>query len=269
MKCRAAKSQFSAYMEADLSEAARIRVAGHLEKCERCARELEAVKKTVTLLRWIPQIEAEPDFTAQVMQRVRVAEERPTLASRLHGWWEGLALELPWRGFELPMPALASAGSVGLVAGVLMTLRLVGVGVPVAENGAVANELASTPAVQTMQSSGNSAVTPVVAGGQGSRGRWIGPSMPAYSGARQQSPTYPTQSVAYGGSRSMPSVPFAGSGNRGGGQISVEWLDGLAGPVSVREVEYVIRHVVIQSRQVGEQQVPDWVRVESGDLVTF
>jgi hypothetical protein len=243
-------------MEAELSEAERKRVSDHLERCPRCARDLEAMRKTVTLLRWIPPIEVEEDFTAQVMARVRAEQARLTPLAQVRAWWQSVSLELPWRGLELPVPALASAGGLGLVAGVLMTLQLIGLPASMVDGQQAPSELATAaPAIAPAMSSpgaasGGTAAVPVAT----TFGRYQQPVAQGYSPVRQSVTPFGWQPA-----HSPQVTPFAGSG----GNL-------VEGPPSVISVEYVIKRVHVRPGQSEPQlpQLPAGVHVENG-IATF
>lgn len=274
MNCRATKSLFSAFMEGELSEADRRRMNEHLERCERCSRDLEALRKTVTLLRWIPPIEADQGFTQSVMARVRAEEARPSLGERLGAWWEGVTAVNPWRGLELPAPAMAAAGVVGLVVGVLMTVQLVGTPVTMVDATRGAGELASRP-----QMVGAPVVGTAVTGAAPTATMPVG---------YQRGPQTQTPSVGSGssasiydvlrrrvGQQSMPPAQTAGgSGFTGDGRY-YEWQqqihqDRIEGPEAVIAVEYVLERVRFEPRQTGQgvRQLPAGLHTENG-LLTF
>lgn len=293
MNCRATKKQFSAYLEAELSEAGRRCVAAHLERCERCARELEAFRKTMTLLRWIPPVEADDAFTRRVVLQARADAGRMTPALWLRSWWESLQLQAPWRGLDLPVPALASAGGLGLAAGVLLTLRLIGLPATAAEsaNPPVPDPLASKPGVVETTTAhlapqpGAAATLHGAALAAGSTRPDVGGRADAARPAGYAAATdpwvarrsvqdivasYVGRAQAWSGSGALRSLAQRSSR----GAYAVPWQSGAAagqrveGPAPVTVVEYVLRRVRIQPRSTPARELPAGLHVENG-YVTF
>ncbi|MGD8394373.1 MAG: anti-sigma factor [Candidatus Eiseniibacteriota bacterium] len=287
MSCRATRSNFSAYIESELSEADRRRVREHLEICADCARELEALKKTMTLLRWIPPVEASDGFATEVMVRVRaerMARPRVSVWERLVGWWERVRPAMPWDGLELPVPALASAGALGLVAGVLLTLQLLGMPVGVADTPQLPGELAALGGAATTAPPGptagrNDAALVATSGPaqterqafrsdlRGTDAVWMR-DVPAGLATRDAVGRVAADDRlgVYGpddGTRDYGLYGWSGPGYAG---------QQLEGPAPVAVVEYVLQRVHYpQPRQPGAQgvpQLPVGLRVENG-YVTF
>lgn len=76
MKCRQAKKLLSPYIDDELSDAERAALEEHLESCEACRSELEALKKISESLRGIyREVKAPPDFVDKLMKRIQELEE--------------------------------------------------------------------------------------------------------------------------------------------------------------------------------------------------
>jgi anti-sigma factor RsiW len=295
MSCRATRGNFSAYIESELSESERRRVREHLDHCASCARELEAFKKTMTLLRWIPPVEASEGFAAEVMVRVRAeraARPRASAWERALAWWERVRPAMPWDGLELPVPALASAGALGLVAGVILTLELVGMPTGVADAPQLPGELATLTGIAGGAAGDGAAMARDGGSGSDASGReaLVANARPAGNGRQpfrsDLQPAYPPW--AYG----APRVTAQGYGARMQADGRVDygndrgaldysrrgWSDTgysapqLEGPAPVAVVEYVLERLhEYQQRQPVAQDVPQLpvgLHIENG-YVTF
>src|SRR5262245_11227445 len=102
MNCAKARSNFSAYVEQELSESDRRAVSTHLARCEDCSRDLFAMQKAVNLLRWVPKVDARPGF-----------EDR--LSERLHAKADEPAVSWPWLERWRELSASLAAGTRGLL----------------------------------------------------------------------------------------------------------------------------------------------------------
>ncbi|MGI9951973.1 zf-HC2 domain-containing protein [Moorellaceae bacterium AZ2] len=76
MKCRQAKKLLSPYIDNELSDAERAALEEHLNCCDACRLELEALKRISEGLKEIYQeVKAPPDFVDKVMKRIQELEE--------------------------------------------------------------------------------------------------------------------------------------------------------------------------------------------------
>ncbi len=117
MNCRHAQANFSGYLEQELSEEERRRVAAHLARCPRCSTAMFAMQKAMNLVRWVPRVEGSPEFEERLMQRIAAEAKqdhprgrwRDVIASFAE-WWDELAA-------AVMMPAPAGALVVALLVG--------------------------------------------------------------------------------------------------------------------------------------------------------
>jgi hypothetical protein len=100
------QGRLSAYLDGDVTPRERARLEGHLAECAACAAELQALRRTVDLLRRLPAPEPPSYFADRVLSAVRAAPSRPPLAERLHGLASGLL-----RGAWLAPLAAAAVGA--------------------------------------------------------------------------------------------------------------------------------------------------------------
>ena len=110
MNCANARANFSAYVEHELSEQERRQTAAHLGRCPSCSRDLFAMQKAMSLIRWVPRADARPGFEDRLYARLR-SEREVTPASR---WWPrfaefGVGLRQLWAESWAPAPAMAVA----------------------------------------------------------------------------------------------------------------------------------------------------------------
>ncbi|MCG0278935.1 MAG: zf-HC2 domain-containing protein, partial [Thermanaeromonas sp.] len=76
MRCRQARKMLSPYIDDELSDAERAALEEHLNSCEACRSELEALKRISEGLKEIYQeVKAPPDFVDKVMKRIQELEE--------------------------------------------------------------------------------------------------------------------------------------------------------------------------------------------------
>lgn len=76
MRCRQARKMLSPYIDDELSDAERAALEEHLNSCEACRSELEALKRISEGLKEIYQeVKAPPDFVDKVMKHIQELEE--------------------------------------------------------------------------------------------------------------------------------------------------------------------------------------------------
>jgi anti-sigma factor RsiW len=78
----------SAYLDHQISPAERARVEGHLANCAACQRELDGLRRTVTLLQALPRVPVPRAFT---LSEAQVGIRRPQAQPAWVGWARGLA----------------------------------------------------------------------------------------------------------------------------------------------------------------------------------
>jgi hypothetical protein len=175
----------------------------------------------------------------------------------------------PWRGLELPAPAMAAAGVVGLVVGVLMTVQLVGTPVTMVDASGGAGELASrTQTGGTGVSGAAPTATMPVGYGRGPQTQTpfvsTGSAASVYEAWRrraEQQPMHAPQTVRRTG------ITDDGRYYELEQQIH---QDRFEGPEAVIAVEYVLERVRFEPRQTepGVRQLPAGLHTENG-LLTF
>jgi Putative zinc-finger len=110
MNCANARANFSAYVEHELSEQERRQTAAHLGRCPRCSRDLFAMQKAMSLIRWVPRADARPGFEDRLFARLHSAPESAPAGA----WWSrfpdlGAGFRQLWRESWVPAPAMAVA----------------------------------------------------------------------------------------------------------------------------------------------------------------
>jgi len=82
--CKDIEEKLTAYQEGVLSPQEKNLVEDHLAACAQCTSALAGLKKTVDLLKDLPEVEPPPWFTQKIMAQVREeAEEKNSLLKRL------------------------------------------------------------------------------------------------------------------------------------------------------------------------------------------
>jgi len=116
MKCEEAQSQFSLYLDGQLSGPQMYQVADHLRKCSRCAAEHAAMERTQALLLSLGRRPAPPELATRI--RVAISQERnSSMQRRLQAY--GVRFENAFNMFMLPATA-------GLVTAILVFGLFVG-----------------------------------------------------------------------------------------------------------------------------------------------
>lgn len=99
MGCQHVQEQLSAYLEDELEPAARRSMDAHLEECVHCRRELEALRRTISALQSLEEIDVPPRLTAAIQAGIAVRERS--------GWRRlGAWLFFPMH-IKLPLEAMA------------------------------------------------------------------------------------------------------------------------------------------------------------------
>jgi len=84
----------SAYLDGELSQEERTRVESHLEHCAECQQELAGFRRTIRLVRSLPQLELPEDYHADLRRRLLVdsmgEEQRERGSGRSRGLLSGL-----------------------------------------------------------------------------------------------------------------------------------------------------------------------------------
>jgi anti-sigma factor RsiW len=100
-----ARDLLSAYLEHDLGDAERAKVAEHLVTCAICVGDLEDLRGAVDLLRRLPDPEPPPYLATRVMARIAAGEARPPAWQR---WLE------PFRAPLVAAPLAAAAAALAV-----------------------------------------------------------------------------------------------------------------------------------------------------------
>jgi hypothetical protein len=116
MKCQEAQSQFSLYLDGELSGPQMYQVADHLRVCSRCAAEQTAMDQTQALLVSLGRRPAPPELATRI--QVAISQERASsMQRRLRAY--GVRFENAFNMFMLPATA-------GLVTAILVFGLFVG-----------------------------------------------------------------------------------------------------------------------------------------------
>ncbi len=139
MNCANARANFSAYVEHELSEQERRQTAAHLGRCPSCSRDLFAMQKAMSLIRWVPRTDARPGFEDRLYARLHSA---PASAPGV-AWWSrftdfGAGLRQLWRESWVPAPAMAVAVAalIGTGSGAFITHTVLSKPQPADDGGA-------------------------------------------------------------------------------------------------------------------------------------
>lgn len=98
MKCSYIKKLFSQYLEGDLGEKENTLISEHLKACNKCSKELDLLKETVSLLKTRESVQPPPDFVVQVRKKIEVRR-----------WWKEAVrlIFIPWH-IKIPVEAIAT-----------------------------------------------------------------------------------------------------------------------------------------------------------------
>lgn len=77
MKCKESRKLFSAYIDGELSDADRILLDVHLERCPKCRIELEEVRKIADLTSDLPEVQPSWDFDRILQDRLAGGYQTP------------------------------------------------------------------------------------------------------------------------------------------------------------------------------------------------
>lgn len=115
MKCTDAQSQFSSYLDGELSGAVMYQIADHLRVCPRCAAEHAALDRTQALLVSLGRTPAPPELAMRI--RVALSQERN---SSLHRQAQRFAVRMENAINSFMLPATAGLVTAILVFGVFV-----------------------------------------------------------------------------------------------------------------------------------------------------
>jgi hypothetical protein len=123
MRCRKIQYLLPEFLEGSLSPELTTDVESHLAGCEVCNHELANYRRTIELLGQdtLPEMEKNEWASLHQATMARVMISRPAIASvtrvgEIPGWFRGILVSL--RG--IPVPALATAALIFLVAGMIL-----------------------------------------------------------------------------------------------------------------------------------------------------
>ena len=123
MVCDDANAFFSRYQDNEPDPATRAQIDTHLQVCETCQKELLQLKEVTTRVKQLPEVEAGPCFTAQVMGKV--LEKEKEKKSRWLAWF--------------PLPSLSPSLSKVIYTTVIIVFLLLGFLVNMNTGSPVAN----------------------------------------------------------------------------------------------------------------------------------
>lgn len=92
MTCARTRQRLSAWLEGDLGDAERERVRSHLDGCEACRVELDALKQTVAGLSSLAECETPAHLASRAIARLRDGEGAPGWREDLASWLAGVDL---------------------------------------------------------------------------------------------------------------------------------------------------------------------------------
>ncbi|MFQ5802567.1 MAG: zf-HC2 domain-containing protein [Candidatus Methylomirabilales bacterium] len=99
MRCEQIQGHLSAYLEDEVDPKERRAIEEHLPECVRCRRELELLRRTVSSLTSLEEIEVPPRLTASIQSGV---------TAQGSSWWRGLTSRLFFPlHIKLPLEAMA------------------------------------------------------------------------------------------------------------------------------------------------------------------
>lgn len=305
MNCAKARTQFSAYVEQELSESDRRAVSTHLGRCDECSRDLFAMQKAVNLLRWVPKVDARPGFEDRLSERLHAPAAKPSPWTWLEQWRElGERLEAGARTFfgetlvATPASALLLAVLAGTGGGALVMHQVMRSGSEapaelaastpeiMSAPGITAHGLPPAPSATAPGPASSAAPAPTLAAGND------GAVVPQ-AGAEPATDDSQLAAANAAADRSRPETPAAGSRSNVSGRRSIRrpieapviaasdpgrmrpgmevapWAKNqqpIEGPPSVSQVEYILDLVDVNQERV--LQLPASA-VVSGGTVTF
>jgi len=71
MKCRETILYLNRYQDGELDKQLREEVDAHLEECQKCRQELRLLEIVTNGIKTLPEVEAQQNFSAQVMAKVK------------------------------------------------------------------------------------------------------------------------------------------------------------------------------------------------------
>lgn len=128
--CASYQSQFSAYLDSAISGQQMQQIARHLEQCEGCKREFDALRVTQQSLAMLGA--ARPPADLGMKLRIAISHERAAMKSS----WKD-AFSLKWENTFRPLLVQVSAGfasSVVLIGGIALLLGMFAAPEPVMAN---------------------------------------------------------------------------------------------------------------------------------------
>jgi hypothetical protein len=103
MRCRAVAAKLDAYVDGELAERDRRRVAAHLAECESCARRCAELVRQVGVIESLPRVAPSDDLRHRIMAALPVRPAPRPIQPRAWAW----------------RPALAAAVAAAIIAAVL------------------------------------------------------------------------------------------------------------------------------------------------------
>ncbi len=80
MKCRYMRRKISAYMDQELDSASARQMESHLRQCTECREMLDDFQEIDKMVRGLPEITADADFSAQMLRMVKPTRHQGKLS---------------------------------------------------------------------------------------------------------------------------------------------------------------------------------------------
>lgn len=117
--CSTVRSQFSEYLDGQMTGTAMQKVAGHMRQCSECRAEFEGWKKTQAVLADLGPLKAPSDLALRL--RVAISQERTHTPRREMARWK-----VYWQNTIAPLALQASAGFASAVLLIGTVILMVG-----------------------------------------------------------------------------------------------------------------------------------------------
>ena len=87
MDCKETLKLISIYIDEELDEDARWELELHVDRCQRCQRELESLRRTIELTRSLEEVSPPANLASRIQKRVKnIRPVKNTGSILLRGW---------------------------------------------------------------------------------------------------------------------------------------------------------------------------------------